>query len=72
MKIGVCGIVCEKCVSTQNPMCPTAIYAFNIGVRLCFECSDFPHENTAEVPISCSYCKYLSEKAQLQNMLKIC
>jgi hypothetical protein len=79
MKIGVCGIACEKCprmqkvvcpngdagcVPKQNKMCQIATCAFDKGVRLCFECPDFPCENTAKGPISFGYCQYISGKAQ--------
>ena len=67
MKVGVCGIACEKCsrmqkgicpnsplgcVPKQNKMCQIATCAFNKGVRLCFECPEFPCETTKNGPIS--------------------
>ena len=78
MKIGVCGIACEKCprmtkgicpngeagcVPKQNKMCAIASYAFVKGVNLCFECADFPCETTKKGPISYGYCQYISGKS---------
>ena len=57
MKIAVCGIACEKCprmvkktcpsfpvgcVPKENKFCQIATCAFGKGVRLCFECAEFP------------------------------
>ena len=79
MKIGVCGIACEKCprmtkgicpngeagcVPKQNKMCAIASYAFVKGVNLCFECADFPCETTKKGPISYGYCQFISGKGQ--------
>lgn len=74
MKIGVCGIACEKCprmakgscpnrsgcVPKENQMCKIASCAFSRKVKLCFECSEFPCELTREGPISFGYCMYIS------------
>jgi hypothetical protein len=59
MKIGVCGIACEKCprmtkvsclngetgcIPRENPFCKIASCAFAKNVRLYFECPDFSCE----------------------------
>ncbi len=77
MKIGVCGIACEKCprmvrglcpngekgcVPKENEMCKIATCAFSKGIKLCFECADFPCQTTKCGPIIYSYCTYLSGK----------
>jgi hypothetical protein len=77
MKIGVCGIACEKCpkmVNSQcpngdsgckpkeNPFCQISTCAFKKKVALCFECSEFPCETTKSGPVSYGYCTYLSGK----------
>lgn len=77
MKISVCGIACEKCPRMtrgtcpsgatgcgpkDNPFCKIATCAFQKGIRLCFECSDFPCEITKSGPISYGYCQYIAEK----------
>lgn len=78
MKIGVCGIACEKCPRMAKGQCPSgetgcqpkenkfckiATCAFHKGVRLCFECQDFPCETTKSGPITYGYCTYLAGKA---------
>jgi hypothetical protein len=77
MKMGVCGIACQNCprmvkgqcpngeqgcTPKENKMCKIATCAFNKGVRLCFECSEFPCETTKEGPIDYGYCTYISGK----------
>jgi hypothetical protein len=77
MKIGICGIACEKCprmtknicpngiqgcLPKQNKMCTIASCAQQKGVRLCFECTEFPCETTKQGPISYGYCRYLSSQ----------
>ena len=77
MKIGVCGIACEKCprmvketcpnypkgcVPKENKFCKIATCAFEKGIRLCFECADFPCETTKAGPIAFGYCRYVSGK----------
>ena len=79
MKVGVCGIACEKCPRMQkgicpngmvgctprlNKMCQIATCAFNKGVKLCFECAEFPCDTTKAGPISYGYCQFISGKAQ--------
>lgn len=64
MKIGVCGVACEKCprmvskkcpsgdvgcVPRENKFCKIASCAVGKGVRLCFECKEFPCETTKAV-----------------------
>lgn len=53
MKVGVCGILCEKCPKflkkhcsgcAPNPVCEMPACAKKRGVKLCFECKDFPCE----------------------------
>jgi hypothetical protein len=78
MKIGVCGIACEKCPRMlaatcpnypqgcgpkENKFCRIATCAFEKGMRLCFECADFPCENTKAGPIAFGYCRYISGKS---------
>jgi len=78
MKIGVCGIGCEKgplmiqkkcpndlqgCVPKENKFCKIATCAFKKGVAMCFACPDFPCETTKEGPIAFGYCKYISGKS---------
>ena len=75
MKIGVCGIACEKCPRMakgicpngeagcqprENRMCQIATCAFRKGVALCFECLEFPCQTTKSGPISFGYCQYLA------------
>ena len=75
MKIGVCGIACERCprmvagkcpsglagcVPRDNPYCKVAACAYRRSVRLCFECPEFPCETTKSGPISHSFCMYIS------------
>ncbi len=77
MKIGVCGIACERCprmvmsicpngergcIPKENKMCAVATCAFHKGVRLCFECPDFPCETTKSGPISYGYCRFIAGK----------
>jgi hypothetical protein len=79
MRIGVCGIACEKCprmqkgtcpngtvgcVARENKMCQICNCAFSKGLKLCFECAEFPCETTKQGPISYGYCQYISGKAQ--------
>jgi len=51
MKIGTCGVLCEYCPRlaigkctgcNPNPYCGMPDCAQERGVRLCFECVDFP------------------------------
>lgn len=75
MRIGVCGIACEKCprmtrgacpngeagcVPRENKFCRICTCAFQKGVRLCFECTEFPCELTRSGPVAFGYCRYLS------------
>ena len=77
MRIGVCGIACEKCPRLvvgncpngedgcqpkQNKFCKIATCAHQKGMSLCFECQDFPCELTKEGPISYGYCQYIAGK----------
>jgi len=77
MKIGVCGIGCEKCplmiqktcpnypegcVPRENKFCKIATCAFKKGVSMCFACPEFPCETTKEGPIAFGYCQYISGK----------
>jgi len=77
MKVGVCGIACEKCprmvkgicpngttgcIPKENPFCAISSCAFKKGVKLCFECSGFPCEVTKSGPVSFGYCEYLAGK----------
>jgi hypothetical protein len=75
IKIGVCGIACEACprmtkgmcphgtqgcTPQMNEMCAVATCAFKKGVRLCFECPEFPCDTTKKGPISYGYCEFIS------------
>jgi hypothetical protein len=77
MRVGVCGIACEKCpkmqagtcpngeagcVPRENKFCQICNCAYTKGVKLCFECQDFPCETTKLGPISYGYCQYLTGK----------
>jgi len=77
LKIAVCGIACEKCprmaketcpnfpegcVPKENKFCKIATCAFAKGIRLCFECAEFPCETTKAGPIAYGYCQYISGK----------
>ena len=77
MKIGVCGIACEKCprmtkgicpngpagcTPKENRFCAITTCASKKGVRLCFECAEFPCETTKSGPIAHGYCQYISGK----------
>jgi hypothetical protein len=77
MRIGVCGIACERCPRRvagqcpnggggcrpkENPFCKIASCAFRKGVSLCFECPQFPCETTNSGPVSFGYCQYISGK----------
>ncbi|MBM3309942.1 MAG: DUF3795 domain-containing protein [Candidatus Aminicenantes bacterium] len=77
MRIGVCGIACEKCprqvrgtcpngpagcLPKENPFCAVATCAFRRSVNLCFECSEFPCETTKLGPVSYGYARYISGK----------
>jgi len=79
LKIGVCGIACERCprmatgrcpsgpggcVPRENPFCKIATCAFRKGMRLCFECPEFPCETTRSVPIDYGYCTYISGRSE--------
>ena len=77
MKIGVCGIACEKCprmvegtcphgkegcTPQPNEFCAIASCAPTKGVKLCFDCPEFPCETTKKGPISFGYCQFISGK----------
>lgn len=79
MKIGVCGIACEKCprmqkntcpngpagcMPRQNKFCKIATCAVEQGVKTCFDCGQFPCEITAGGPIALGYCQYIAGKDQ--------
>ena len=78
MRVGVCGIACEKCPKMQRNECPNgekgctpkdnafckiSSCAYERGVRTCFECEEFPCEVTKKGPISFGFCQYLSGKS---------
>ncbi|MCW4030549.1 MAG: DUF3795 domain-containing protein [Candidatus Bathyarchaeota archaeon] len=51
------------CVARPNKFCAICNCANQKGVKLCFECSEFPCETTKQGPISYGYCQYLAGKA---------
>ncbi len=78
MRIGVCGIACERCPRMvqgrcphgqegcrpkDNPFCRISTCAHRRGIRLCFECPDFPCENTRCGPIAFDYCRFISGRS---------
>ena len=63
MTKGLCPNGAAGCVPRENKMCQIASCAFAEGVRLCFECGEFPCEKTKNGPISYGYCQYISGKA---------
>ena len=77
MKIGVCGIACEKCPKMtsrtcpnypdgckpkQNKFCKIATCAFENKASLCFERSEFSSEITQSGPIAFGFCRYRAGK----------
>jgi hypothetical protein len=77
IKMGVCGIGCEKCprmvqnkcpngengcIPKENKFCKIASCAYTKNMRFCFECREFPCEITKTGPISYGYCQYISGK----------
>jgi len=77
IRIGVCGIGCEKCprmvqskcpngeigcIPKENKLCKIATCAFEKKIKLCFECGKFPCEITKSGPIQYGYCQYLTGK----------
>jgi hypothetical protein len=82
IRIGICGIACEKCPRTtmgkcpsgeqgcvpkDNPFCKISTCAFHKGVELCFDFPDFPCENTKLGPLSYGYCQFISGKDRVTN-----
>lgn len=78
MRIGVCGIACEKCPRRtagqcpngpdgcrprENKFCAIATCAHAKGRTLCFECPEFPCPITAQGPIAAGYCGYIAMKS---------
>ncbi|HRR53928.1 MAG TPA: DUF3795 domain-containing protein [Candidatus Methanomethylicus sp.] len=51
------------CIPKENKLCRIADCAFRRGVKLCFECREFPCETTKTGPISYGFCQYISGKA---------
>jgi len=77
MRIGVCGIACEACPRRvagtcpngpegcrprENPFCKVCSCAAGKGVRLCFQCAEFPCEVTKSGPVAFGYCQYIAGK----------
>jgi len=77
VRIGVCGVACEKCprmvagacpsrdvgcVPKENKSCAIATCAFRKGVKLCFECEELPCETTKTGPISMATVNTYQEK----------
>ena len=77
IRIGVCGIGCEKCprmvqnkcpngengcTPKENKFCKIATCAFGKKIRFCFDCQEFPCEITKTGPISYGYCQFISGK----------
>ena len=78
MRIGVFGIAYERClrmvadkhpsgkrvcILKENRFCKISTCAFNKGVKICFECPDFPCETNKQGPIDFGYCMFISGKA---------
>ena len=57
---GICPNGQQGCVPRENRFCRITTCAFKKGVRLCFECADFPCELTRQGPISYDYCRYIA------------
>jgi hypothetical protein len=77
MKIGVCGIACEKCPRMvsgncpvgeegchprENAVCMIASCAHDKCVDTCFECLEFPCQTTKEGPINIGFCGFIAGK----------
>jgi hypothetical protein len=77
VKVGVCGVACEKCPRMvrgacpsgeagcrprESPFCKVATCAHRRGVELCFRCPEFPCETTRLGPIDYGYCTYIAGK----------
>jgi len=52
----------QGCIPKENKFCKIATCAFHKGVKLCFECSEFPCETTKLGPISYDYCRFIAGK----------
>jgi len=78
MKIGGYGIACEVCskmsrdecpagregcVPRPNKFCAVCQCAYERGVRLCFECEEFPCQTSKAGPIAYEYCLFIAGKA---------
>lgn len=59
---GTCPNGAVGCVARENKFCQICNCAYNKGVKLCFECNEFPCETTEQGPISYGYCQYISGK----------
>jgi len=77
LRIGVCGIACEKCprmsmgrcpngpqgcVPKENRFCAISTCAHHRGASFCFECPEFPCTTTKQGPIAYGYCQFISGK----------
>jgi hypothetical protein len=48
------------CTPKENKFCEIATCAFRKGVKLCFQCAEFPCETTKKGPINYDYCKFIA------------
>lgn len=64
MVTGKCPNGDAGCTPKENKFCKIATCAFRKGVRLCFECIEFPCETTKTGPISYDYCQFISGKSE--------
>ena len=79
MRIGVCGIACEKCARMTSGACPNGdkgcvpkssefcqvcTCGFEKGIRFCFDCPEFPCETSKLGPIDYGFCLHLADKTE--------
>jgi hypothetical protein len=62
MAMGKCPNGEKGCLPKDNQFCKIATCAFQKGIKMCFECPEFPCEMTKSGPIEYGYCTYISGK----------
>ncbi|MBN1374969.1 MAG: DUF3795 domain-containing protein [Dehalococcoidia bacterium] len=62
MRKGICPNGESGCSPRENPYCAVSSCAYKKGVRLCFECAEFPCAVIKTGPVSYGYCEYLAGK----------